>query len=711
MKMRIGLRRKFNYFIIAGTGRNSGITHDCSFSHRPRSDSRGSSSGSESEASRESRNVERSLNRSDSPGTAHESSLSYRRRSDSCVNGSSSGSESEASRSLNRSHQSLINPDRTDARTTASTDVNTVRAATAFRNTAPTKRGAFVQPPDTVLVLSSGVRLGMWRSDTVETTLSEETSGAYGFVPGFRRGSVLMFEVASEQLFRCTNTYDEFKRYRCIVPSCSITLRLEKRGGVVTPLSEQQVHGHPPNDVKLGRDLFMHEVKSVVLKSDGLSKPGDVFESVGERHPEAYAEVNYNAARGGLAKCALVVSGDDPKTVKAVKNAFQQKTYMDRYGRSLASSHWLFYRGTQIDENNGSFTVFASTQIIAGLGAENELFVDGTFDVVPLDGQYAQLIVIHLGHGEHSFPFLFILTTNRTQELYARMLRYVEANVCRLRPKSIMMDYERAMRLAIREVYPNTTLRGCLFHYTQAVKRKAGRKMPGHSRSRLIRKMLGYAKALPLLPASQIMEGFEVVKKEATVVGPLAEPFIAYVEKQWLSGRRESPESISVYKLSNRTNNLVENYNGRLSAKLGKHKSFGRFVTALRREEHHKATQFSQVLENRLRVFDQPKKSYIARNNRIEKAQRYLERGRINVGQFLEMVAERKPTVEAENVASTSESEEESHDPQLCLVCKSTARTTLLLPCSHFVVCDGCAVADECPTCNTSIANRVKLVL
>lgn len=38
-----------------------------------------------------------------------------------------------------------------------------------------------------------------------------------------------------------------------------------------------------------------------------------------------------------------------------------------------------------------------------------------------------------------------------------------------LSPSAVMSDYEASLRAAIKEVYPNTDLKGCWFHYAQVI--------------------------------------------------------------------------------------------------------------------------------------------------------------------------------------------------------------------------------------------------
>lgn len=101
-----------------------------------------------------------------------------------------------------------------------------------------------------------------------------------------------------------------------------------------------------------------------------------------------------------------------------------------------------------------------------------------------------------------------------------------------------MTDFERAMRTALRKVYPTSDYYTCWFHYCQALRRHANA-IPGFVQS--IRSNAGsleiYGKflCLPLLPADKINDAFNVIKAEAETYDlGLFRRFLKYYEKQWI---------------------------------------------------------------------------------------------------------------------------------------------------------------------------------
>ena len=57
---------------------------------------------------------------------------------------------------------------------------------------------------------------------------------------------------------------------------------------------------------------------------------------------------------------------------------------------------------------------------------------------------------------------------SKKKAAYLQLLEYVKLVLCpTFDPLEVMMDFEKSMRLAVEEVYPQSRILGCYFHYTQ----------------------------------------------------------------------------------------------------------------------------------------------------------------------------------------------------------------------------------------------------
>lgn len=137
------------------------------------------------------------------------------------------------------------------------------------------------------------------------------------------------------------------------------------------------------------------------------------------------------------------------------------------------------------------------------------------------------------------FPVFYILMSHKTADLYERVFAYIEKNIFKLNPTQFMCDFETGLRAAIRKFYPNTPMHGCWFHYSQRIRSR-------HMKSnmyrlitedfyarRIYRKML----RLPLLPAENILEGYESIKADARSnrLSVAFRQIFKYFEEYWLN--------------------------------------------------------------------------------------------------------------------------------------------------------------------------------
>lgn len=141
--------------------------------------------------------------------------------------------------------------------------------------------------------------------------------------------------------------------------------------------------------------------------------------------------------------------------------------------------------------------------------------------------------------------------TNKTTAAYQDVFKFVEEKLFMLEPTLTMTDYEDGLRTAIKNHWPNCEIRGCEFHFKQAVQRKC-KVLPKIRRllkksfySRKIKNML---MSIALLPENKIKDGYKYVQnyaKEKKLDAEFTELF-SYFERQWLRGVRIIFHSVCV---------------------------------------------------------------------------------------------------------------------------------------------------------------------
>lgn len=127
------------------------------------------------------------------------------------------------------------------------------------------------------------------------------------------------------------------------------------------------------------------------------------------------------------------------------------------YDSSVGNDNWILLFST--DEN---LKILASEQC--------HWFIDGTFKSSP--HLFTQLLTIHTIKFNAVLPLVFALLPNKTKDSYDRVARELLNLNKNLQPATIMTDFEPALFGAFSDVFTNTKIRGCFFHFGQCIWRK-----------------------------------------------------------------------------------------------------------------------------------------------------------------------------------------------------------------------------------------------
>jgi len=91
--------------------------------------------------------------------------------------------------------------------------------------------------------------------------------------------------------------------------------------------------------------------------------------------------------------------------------------------------------------------------------------------------QYLQIYTIHVDIGSTSsetnvIPVIFVLLPNKTKNIYTRFFELIKEHIPNINPNIITIDFEAATIQAIKDVFPNTQISGCNYHFNQSLWRK-----------------------------------------------------------------------------------------------------------------------------------------------------------------------------------------------------------------------------------------------
>lgn len=219
-----------------------------------------------------------------------------------------------------------------------------------------------------------------------------------------------------------------------------------------------------------------------------------------------------------------------------------------------------YYEGTRI-------ILFCSPNCRQITGKIREFFGDATFKSCPLP--FAELYSIHGDVGSTAdttnvIPLIFALMPNKKQKTYETLFRLIKSTLPNWCPNIFHCDFELAAINALIEIFPNTQLKGCYYHWSRAVWKKA--KALGFTKRKGHKRIIGLTAVLPLLPIEEIVRGWEYVKAES--INLAMQKFINYLNKFWL--KFFFPKMLSVYGLRHRTNNVLEGWHSKINKRLTK---------------------------------------------------------------------------------------------------------------------------------------------
>eukprot|EP00794_Sanderia_malayensis_P021298 gene21298-biopygen16333 len=157
--------------------------------------------------------------------------------------------------------------------------------------------------------------------------------------------------------------------------------------------------------------------------------------------------------------------------------------------------------------------------------------------------------------------------SRRKAKDYKAIFRGLLRNLSRVPSvEKMVADFEKAAWKAVKTVFPDVEVQGCVFHWTQAVWRQIQKRglAGAYKDDRATRKYLGKLMALPFLPKEQIPEAYEKLAEKAT--HDLV-PLVDYIRTTWIESNVWQPASWSIFGQSVRTNNDVEGWHRRFNEK------------------------------------------------------------------------------------------------------------------------------------------------
>ncbi|XP_039310405.1 uncharacterized protein LOC120358855 [Solenopsis invicta] len=299
-------------------------------------------------------------------------------------------------------------------------------------------------------------------------------------------------------------------------------------------------HNHPADET-IQQQI---EIKQEMLQmfQETWMKPKEIFDTICRRNSIAAAKISYPSVRSFLNREQKRRKPEIPQTITEFELTLINYQLVQH-----------IFKGTVISDEGYKAFIFTSDVLLNTLVTATEIYIDGTFSVMPRVPSFAQLYTIHTRYMDTRITVLFVLCEKRTMSLFNAIWQKVK-ELCPnalQRVQLVMSDYERAAMTIAKQIFPESLIIGCWFHFNQAVLR--------HWKTLELaaapRTILGLTMALPLAPIDAFEEGLQIIQEEADMLSaehPAVLQFTVYLRRTWLPLKN----NISV---SKQTNKFVEN--------------------------------------------------------------------------------------------------------------------------------------------------------
>ena len=213
---------------------------------------------------------------------------------------------------------------------------------------------------------------------------------------------------------------------------------------------------------------------------------------------------------------------------------------------------------------------------------------DCTFETTPRE--FVQTMNIMATYRGAKIPVWTCILTSKKVFLYTAILKKFSQEYPCIKPKLIQSDFEAALHLAAKLVYPSASVRGCWLHYSSACYKQFKKRglVKFYQSDRKVRRICRKIMALPILPASKICDQIDYIYNTAvkTLPDPTAQKLLIdfneeYLIKFWI--KQIGPARMSVYGCPDKTNNATEQLHSLMHTNMPKHPVIFNFAYWLKR--------------------------------------------------------------------------------------------------------------------------------
>ena len=188
--------------------------------------------------------------------------------------------------------------------------------------------------------------------------------------------------------------------------------------------------------------------------------------------------------------------------------------------------------------------IYGTEENLRLLSHADTVYMDGTFSVAPR--LFYQLYTLHICFRGFFLPLIYALLPDKTKDTYYDMFSIIKRKMANLdlqfNPTAMMSDFEIGMISTLRLHFPNTELKGCNFHFSQAIWRQTqqlGLTVSYHENIN-IRRIIRSLMTLPYIPRNWVRHQYRTIMGMTDADTDSVERLLQYFRSTWLDGQSPS---------------------------------------------------------------------------------------------------------------------------------------------------------------------------
>lgn len=439
------------------------------------------------------------------------------------------------------------------------------------------------------------------------------------FLETSRKGRKLLL---NGHIFGLNRKTDTHVYWRCTqYKTCPATVTTSLENDTITHVGKN--HSHEPEPAKIAIAKRTVALKKAVKEQVNLP--------VKRLYSEAFSaadndDADFVAERPSYLSMKTTLYKQRRMTLPLLPRRIQEVTLEGVWAETTQGKPFLLAN----DGVEDKIMLFSTDENLANLSASEVIFLDGTFKVAP--PFFTQMYTVHIKYLDQMIPVVYALLPSKSQEVYLRLFSLI-TRLCHQRllpfqPRRVQTDFEMAAIQAARVSFPMADIKGCFFHFTQAVWRKVQDVglVVAYKESPEIKTFVRRLAVLPLVPLQKIDDVWLDLHGMAPAEVPGVTELCDYMVNTWVDDvrprfRRELWNHYQTLEQEGtRTNNHLESFHAAFNRSFRTaHPNIFHFVTNLKKRQDETETTVAS-----LDVGNPPQAKYKKSRNKDARAQRIL---------------------------------------------------------------------------------------